>query len=170
MKWKRRPVEDIRTMERLFTVAEAEAARAGDSKPGAEYLVLSALQLPEESARRAFERIGADPDDFRVAAIDGYDDPQGAVSTELVDEHLAPQPAEPVRSSRPVQYGASGRELFQKVVELVRREKTQIYGAYIVLVAAQIDHGTTPQALQRMGLDRHELAAAARAELEDLTT
>lgn len=155
-------------MERLFTTAEAEAARLGVSKPGAEYLVLSALQLPEESGRRSFERVGADPDDFSVALISQHNDALRAVGIEPTDVVLDQALAEPAPSRRPVRYAASGRALFQEVVQLVREEKSQIYGAYIVLVAAQIDHGTTPRTLQRMSVDRHELATAARAELDTL--
>ncbi len=153
MQWRRRPIEDIRTMERLFTVAEAEAARSGETRPGAEYLVISALQLPEDSARRAFERVGADPDAFTTAVVGEKEDTP--VSTD------AP-------SSRPMRYGASGRALFQEVVNLVRAEKSQIYGAYIVLVAAQIDQGPIPRTLHLMNVDRQELASAARSELDAL--
>ena len=156
MKWKRRPIEDIRTMERLFTTAETEAAQAGEPHPGAEYLVLAALQLPEGSARRTFERLGTDPDGFRTALL-GQD--HGAEDPPVTD---------PATPHRPVRYGASGRDLFQEVVGLVRSEKSQIYGAYIVLVAAQLDYGATPTALKKMNVDRHELAIAARAELDDL--
>lgn len=153
-------------MEKLFTTAEAEAERAGVTKPGAEYLVISALQLPEGSARRAFERVGADPEAFRDAVGGRHEDAPLPIGIDSIDGHPDQRLPEPARSHRPVQYGTSGRELFQSVVSLVRREKSQIYGASIVFVAAQIDHGTTPRALQRMNVDRSELAAAARAELD----
>ena len=153
MKWKRRPVDDIRTMEKLFTVAEEEAARTGETRPGAEYLVTSSLQLSEGSARRSFERVGADAAAFRNAVMGQYEDTPVSTNT---------------TSNRPMRYGASGRELFQEVVNLVREEKSQIYGAYIVLAAAQIEHGKTPNVLKQIGVDRHELASAARAEIDTL--
>ena len=153
MKWTRRPIDDIRTMEKLFTVAEEDAARTGETRPGAEYLVTSSLQLSEGSARRSFERVGADADAFRNAVMGQYED--APVSTNTT-------------SNRPMRYGASGRELFQEVVNLVREEKSQIYGAYIVLAAAQIEHGKTPNVLKQIGVDRHELASAARTEIDTL--
>ena len=153
MKWKRRPVDDIRTMEKLFTVAEEDAARTGETRPGAEYLVTSSLQLSEGSARRSFERVGTDADAFRNAVMGQYEDTPVSTNT---------------TSNRPMRYGASGRELFQEVVNLVREEKSQIYGAYIVLAAAQIEHGKTPNVLKQIGVDRHELASAARAEIDTL--
>ena len=153
MKWNRRPIDDIRTMEKLFTVAEEDAARTGETRPGAEYLVTSSLQLSEGSARRSFERIDAAPDAFRDAVMGQYED--SPLSTD-------------VTSKRPTRYGVSGRALFQEVVNLVREEKSQIYGAYIVLVAAQIEHGETPDILKQIGVDRYELASAARTELDTL--
>ena len=140
-------------MERLFTVAEEEAARTGETTPGAEYLVISALQLREGSARRSFERIGAAPDAFRNAVMGQCENTP--ISTDIT-------------SKRPVRYGASGRALFQEVVNLVREEKSQIYGAYIVLVAAQIEYGKTPDTLKQIGVDRDELASAARTEIDTL--
>jgi ClpA/ClpB-like protein len=35
--------------------------------PGAEHLLLAALELPDGTARRAFERVGADPNALRQA-------------------------------------------------------------------------------------------------------
>jgi hypothetical protein len=64
----RNPVRDMRTIKTLMTGAEAEALEAGESVPGAEHLLLSALALPDGSARRAFERVGADPDELRAAS------------------------------------------------------------------------------------------------------
>src|SRR5687767_10675111 len=60
-------VRDVRTINMLLTGAEAEARRAGESLPGAEHLLLSAIALPDGSARRAFERVGADPDRLQAA-------------------------------------------------------------------------------------------------------
>ena len=48
----------------------------------------------------------------------------------------------------------------------MRKERSQLYGAYFVLVAAETEHGTTARALRQMGLDPVALAAAARAEVE----
>jgi hypothetical protein len=62
-----RPLQDIRTIKLLLTTAEAEAHRGGDDLPGPEHLLLSALELPDGTARRAFERIGVDPGGFRAA-------------------------------------------------------------------------------------------------------
>jgi ATP-dependent Clp protease ATP-binding subunit ClpA len=58
---------DMRMIRTLLEGAEAEAGRAGESMPGAEHLLLAALDLPDGTARRAFERVGADPSALRQA-------------------------------------------------------------------------------------------------------
>lgn len=63
----RRPFADIKTMSTLFPAAERAALAMGESEPGAEHLILAALDLPDGSAARAFERVGADPLGFREA-------------------------------------------------------------------------------------------------------
>jgi len=156
VKWNRRPIEDIRIMDRLFAGTEAETAALGDAEPGPEHLVLSALELPEGSARRAFERLGADPDGFRTSLA------------ELRGVAPCPDPPEPTRSRHPVRLGPRGRDLFPRVVELVRADKSRIYGAYVLLVAANMGDGTIEQVLERMHVEPQALAAAARAEVDRL--
>jgi hypothetical protein len=58
--------------------------------------------------------------------------------------------------------------VFPEVVELVKRDKSRLCGAYILLAASQMQFGTTARALAAMGVDRDELAAAARAEVDAL--
>uniref|UniRef100_UPI0019639324 Clp protease N-terminal domain-containing protein n=1 Tax=Nonomuraea lactucae TaxID=2249762 RepID=UPI0019639324 len=65
----RRPMRDIKTINALLTGAEQRALERGEGVPGPEHLLMSALALPDGSARRAFERLGADPDAF-AAAVD----------------------------------------------------------------------------------------------------
>ncbi len=79
------PVRDIRTINRLLGGAEAEARRKGESLPGAEHLLLAALALPEGSARRAFERVGADPDRLADAIAAQHADALAAIGIEAPD-------------------------------------------------------------------------------------
>lgn len=167
-KWKRRPIEDLRTMDKLFATAEREAALMGERKPGAEHLVLAALQLREDSARRVFERVGADPDAFRTALSAQHADALRSVGVEPDEDAIDRALPEPVRSNRPMQFGASAREVFPRVVELVRADRSRISGAYIILAAAELEHGTTARTFAKMNVDRGELAAAARTEIDAL--
>jgi hypothetical protein len=155
-------------MDRLFATAEMEAAGMGEAHPGLEYLVLSALRLPDGSARRTFQRIGADPDAFGASLVEQHDDALRSIGIEPNDGAVDADPPEPAVSKRPIPFEPPTREVFQEVVALVRKEKSQIYGAYIVLVAAGREHGTTARTLEMMDVDREALATAARAEIDVL--
>jgi hypothetical protein len=67
-----------------------------------------------------------------------------------------------------MQFGASAREVFPRVVELVRADRSRISGAYVILAAAELEYGTTARTFAKMNVDRGELAAAARAEIDAL--
>ena len=160
---------DIRFMQALFPAAEAEAAAMGEKEPGAEHLILVSLDFQEGSARRAFERIGSDPDQFRAAVIAQHEEALRSVGLDDagagIDNLLAPPPERPASIDRSA---PSAREVFPEVVKLVKRDKSRLSGAYLLLVASQMEYGNVARALTRMGVDRNELAAAAEAEIDEL--
>ena len=172
MIWRRQgrsPIQDIRIMNELFPAADTLAAEDGEQQAGAEYLLIAAFDLDDGSARRAFVRAGADPDEFRSAVRRQHADALRSVGIrpiddEQLDRHVPP----PVPDNRPHRGAPSGHALFRKIVKLVRKERSQLYGAYFVLVAAQTEHGTTARALRHLGIDPAELAAAARMEIDFL--
>src|SRR5918998_924166 len=63
----RNPVRDVRTIKLLLEGAESEARAAGEAQPGAEHLLLAAIELPDGTARAAFAAAGADADALRPA-------------------------------------------------------------------------------------------------------
>jgi len=162
---------DIRFMQSLFPAAEAEAAAMGEKEPGAEHLILVALDFQEGSARRVFERVGADPDQYRAAVVAQHEQALRSVGVDEpgagIDDLIPPPPDRPavVYRSAP-----SAREVFPEVVKLVKRDKSQLSGAYIVLVASQMEYGTIARTLETMRIDRNELAAAAQAEVDALNS
>lgn len=160
----RRRLADMRTMKQLFTLAETEAQRTGEAEPGAEHLLLAAVELPDGSARRAFERLGVSPAALREAIASQHADALRAIGieapTHASDAPSASQPRGPYRSK------GSAQTLFQRVTELVRSEHSQLYGAWFVLAATETDHGTTARALRRLGVEPDGLARAAKVELD----
>lgn len=151
-------------MKQLFTLAETEAQRTGEAEPGAEHLLLAAVELPDGSARRAFERVGVSPAALREAIASQHADALRTVGieapTHASDAPSASQPRGPYRSK------GSAQTLFQRVTELVRSEHSQLYGAWFVLAATETDHGTTARALRRLGVEPDDLARAAKVELD----
>ncbi|MEW2378496.1 Clp protease N-terminal domain-containing protein [Micromonospora sp. NPDC047812] len=154
-------IQDVRTIKALLTGAETEARRAGDDLPGPEHLLLSAFGLPDGTARRAFERLGADPDDFR-AAVDtahrqalhdvGVTMPNGA------EQQLPP----PTRPGGVYRMTAPGQEAFQAAVKLSKATKPSLLrGGHVVAAVCDQEHGTVARALKALGIERGALAIAA---------
>ena len=160
---------DIRFMQSLFPAAEALAAAEGEKEPGAEHLILASLDFQEGSARRVFERVGADPGRFRAAVEAQHAAALRSIGIEDVPEAIDGQLPPPPDKSRGVYHSApSAREVFPEVVKLVKQDKSRLSGAYVLLAASHMESGTTARALEVMGIDRRDLAAAARAEVTAL--
>lgn len=162
---------DIRFMQALFPAAEAEAATMGEKEPGAEHLILVSLDFAEGSARRVFERVGADPDQFRAAVIAQHKEALGSIGIDEagagIDDRL---PGPPDRPAAVYRSAPSAREVFPEVVKLVKRDRSRLSGAYLLLVASQLEHGSTARAFASMGIDRSELGPAAQAEIDELNS
>lgn len=164
---RRRPLLDIRIMNALFPAADAEALRGGEPSVSAEHLILAALELPEGSARRAFERIGADPGGFRDAVAAQHDEALRGLGAARLDHAIADRLPETSKAARgPLRSSASAQRLFRKAVKLIRKEKSQLYGAYIVLAATDFEDGTVARAFRQMGIRRADLRMAAREVLD----
>ena len=165
---RKKPTQDIRTMNALFTAAEKEATLVGEAEYGTEHLILAAVDLPDGSAARAFKRVGVDPHAFRNAIKDQRTEALRAIGIAPEDGKIDGRLPEPTDPKGPMQSKGSTQNVFKKVVKLVKKEKSQLYGAYILLVAADAETGSTARALETLGVHRDDLAAAARIELDAL--
>lgn len=165
----RRPTKDIGIMTRLFTAAEHIALADGLDSVGAEHLLLAALDLDnDDSARRALETIGADPDHLAAAVRAQHTTALEAVGvTPLPDRSLDRHLPEPTEPGRPLKTGASAQKLFRKVVKQVRSDRSQLYGAYFVLFAAREAHGSAIRAIQHLDIDPVALEASAQNEIDE---
>ncbi len=65
-------LRDMRTISKLISGADEQAHMMGEEKPGAEHYLLSALKLPDATAQRVFERMGTDPEKFKLAIKEQY--------------------------------------------------------------------------------------------------
>jgi hypothetical protein len=80
-----RPIQEFRTIRQLLGGAERLAQESGETLPGAEHLLLAALALPDGTARRAFERLGVDPDGLPSAIASQHADALRTVGIEPGD-------------------------------------------------------------------------------------
>ncbi len=158
-KKRRNRIGDIKTMNRLFPAADVAARSAGVPVACAEHLIIAAFDLPDGSARRAFTRVGVDPDDFTRIINEMH-----ASSDEGDRGGVGPM----VKGKGPLKTEESAQRVFKQVVDMVRSERTQLYGAYLILVSAQLGEPTPCGAFEAMGVTPGQMAAAARAELDEM--
>lgn len=154
---------EVLTIRQLLEGAERLAQQSGEAQPGAEHLLLSALALPDGTARRAFERLGVDPGGLPSAIASQHDNALRALGIEVNAKDLdVPAPAaRGVFLSTP-----SAQATFKRAVELSGTPKPrQLRGAHVVLAVSEMELGTVARALSRLGVKREQLAAAARDEL-----
>lgn len=156
-------LESMRTLQRLCTRAEDHARTRGGSAPGAEHFLLAALDLPDGSARRAFERLGTDPATVPAAIEQQYRDALQGLGLNAP----LPEPA-PTSAARPNLYRAqpSGDELMQALAQSRKGLPGPLRGAHVVALIAGMPQGVAARTLRAMQLDAAQLAAAARAETQ----
>lgn len=157
-KKRRNRIGDIRTMNRLFPAADVAARSAGVPVACAEHLIIAALDLPDGTARRAFIRAGVNPDDFTRIINDMH------ASSEGNGGSVGPE----VKGRGPLKTEESAQRVFKQVVDMVRTERTQLYGAYLILVSAETGEPTPCSAFEAMGVTPDQMAVAARAEIDEM--
>jgi len=157
-------IRDIKTIGKLISGADEQAHLNGEENAGAEHFLLSALALPDGSARRVFERIGADPDQFHEAIKQQYSD---ALKSVGIDAELINGKPEPVETTRVfVQSTPSGQAVMKALHELKKSDKDRpLLGAHVVAVVAGMKHGVAARALRAMGLNQDVITKAVSEEL-----
>jgi ATP-dependent Clp protease ATP-binding subunit ClpA len=165
------PLDAMRTIKKLLTDAEIEARAMGVAEPGAEHLLLAAICLPDGSARRAFERAGADPHALRAAIVDEQAAALVAIGFEAEQARSlsAPAPLEPPTGRGVYHAGVSAQEAFQAASTLAAKDgRFRLSGAHVVAAVARMEHGTAARVLGLLGIERDALVRAAEEELETL--
>lgn len=156
---------DMKTLKTVLETSEARARADGVAEPGAEHLVMAALDLPEDTARRAFERVGADPAGFVPAVARQFDEALAKVGVEAAgsqtDPHALPGEGTGVFRSQP-----SARTLMERLArDRPLGSSRPLTGADVVLAALGSDVGTVARALAVMGVDREALVDVCRREI-----
>jgi ATP-dependent Clp protease ATP-binding subunit ClpA len=157
-------VRDIKTMRQVLTDAEAEARRAGEDLPAPEHLLVAATGLSEGSARRAFARVGADPDALRQAIEQAHASALASIGITTPD--TAPLdggqlgPANGVFRATP-----QAQQVWRQAVTLSKSARPPgIRGAHVVAAVCSLTQGTAVRALVAMGVDPVALRRAALVE------
>lgn len=158
-------IQDMKTIGKLISGADEQAHTLGEEEPGAEHYLLSALNLPEGSARRVFERVGIAPNKFNDAIGKQY---REALKSIGIDAELIDFEAEPVETGRMFHNSKpSGQTVMKELYALKKKDKdTPLLGAHVVGVVASMEFGVAARALRAMGVDQAGIAKAVNDELE----
>lgn len=160
------PLAMLRQMgaiKQLLTDAEREARAMGDAEPGAEHLLLAAMDLPDGTATRVMATFGIDRERLRRAITEHH---AAALAQVGIDGSAlgTPAPIEPANGSGVYRSAASAREAFQAAATMARRDRA-LLGAHVTAAVAEMEHGTAAGVLRSLGVDRAALATASRAEI-----
>lgn len=144
-------LDDITTIKALLTEAEQQAHALGDGAPGAEHLVLAALLLEEDSARKM---LGVNAAQFRAALVETHSEALASVGIAAAEIDLPP-----VTTKRGIYRSApSAQEVFQRARVLAKKDRPAgLHGAHIVRAAAEREYGTVARVLQTLRIDREAL-------------
>ncbi len=157
-------IRDMKTISQLISGADEQANKLGDIEPGAEHYVLSALELPDGSAKRVFDRVGIDVSRYKAAIQEQYSAALSSVgiSADIIEENLEPvQNPKVFKSSKP-----SGQAVMKLLYELKKKDKDRpLMGAHVISVVAGIEHGVVARVFSIMGIERSQLTQAVNDEL-----
>lgn len=158
-------IQDMKTIGKLISGADEQAHINGEEEPGAEHFVLSALKLPDGSARRIFERFEVDSDKFLKAIGKQYSDALKSVGIDMESIEKESEPVETERvfhNSKP-----SGQAVMKKLYAFKKKDKDRpILGAHVLGVVAGMEHSVAARALRAMGIDQADITKAVNEELE----
>ncbi|MFY8208528.1 MAG: Clp protease N-terminal domain-containing protein [Caulobacter sp.] len=153
--------KDMKTIKNLCEQAEHYAIQDDQNEPGAEHFVLSAIDLPDGTAKLAFARAGMDATSFKGAIRSQYNDALRYVGLAPPALGEAPASAETSGQGRALyNAAASGRDLMLALAA-ARESHNPLLGAHVILIVADMEHGVAARALDVMVTDRAALKRAA---------
>jgi ATP-dependent Clp protease ATP-binding subunit ClpA len=161
-------LRDMVTLKALCEAAEQHARQSGEEKPGAEHFLLSALELQDGTAQRAFERSGVDPNGLRKAIAAQYDAALRSIGVDPATLQARDNDPDVVPPTRKI-YDAqpSGQAVMQALAARKQEDEDKpLLGAHVVAVIAEMKLGVAARALRIMGIDPDALAAAASTEIK----
>ncbi len=160
-------IRDIRTINNLFTGAEKYAHKNGEDKPGEEHFLLSAIDLPDGTARSIFENIGSDPEKLEEAIKKQYDDALTSIGIDATKVDIGendPDISIPKRilyDSKP-SVTTLMKELYKKQKE---NKDTPLLGVHVLDIISSREQGVAARALRTMGISQEAFKNAVQNEL-----
>lgn len=149
----RRARADLATINTLLPAAERIAAADGVAEPGAEHLLLAAMDLPDGVAVDALAIVGVD----RVRlqnAINGQHTAAlrsvGVVADGAALDARIPPPARP---AGPYRSQGSLQDTFRRATALASAAKVPLSGGHVLLATLESQNGVLARAIAELGID-----------------
>lgn len=155
-------INDMKTVSRLISNAETQANALGEETAGAEHYVLSALELPDGSAKNIFSALGITTSDFKDAINKQYESALNSVGFDA--EAVS---AEPITNKK-VLPGThpSGKQLMKSLHALKKNDKDRpLLGAHVLEVVADIKYGVVTRVFKELDVTPENLKQAVYQEL-----
>lgn len=163
----KRRLKDMSTLRQVFESAESLARAEGAAEPGSEHLVMAALDLPDDTARRAFRRVAADPARFAPAVMQQFADALKQVGVDVGTLLISPEALPGPTGTGLYRSKPSAQALMKRLAkDRPPRSQKPLLGADIVLAALASDTGAVARALAVMGVEPGQLTDACQLEID----
>ena len=153
-------------MNALFPAAEQIARADGIDRPGAEHLLLAALELDDGIAKAALIFFDVGPAALREAIRGQHDEALLAVGVIADDNAIAAALPVPAPARGLYQAQGSLQAAFQRAVALAKNDGTSLNSGHLLLAITEADRGTVSRSLEILGIDR----ALLRGRAANVTT
>ena len=158
-------IKDAKTISLLCQGAEKYANLNGENKPGAEHFLLSALDLPDGSAKNIFNRLGISADDINEAikkqhldALQEIGIDASVIALEMTnDEAITPKLA--LYDTQP-----SGQVVMQKLYQRNKEGGAPLISAHVVDVISSMEQGIAARAIKVLNIDFVQFKSAIAQE------
>lgn len=156
---------DMKTLADMLSRAEQMARARGVAKPGAEHMLLAALESTDGSARRAFLRFNLDSEGLDKAIEQQHLEALAAVGVLAGNLDVA---AEPIAGAAPKLYSAqvSAQATVQELHRWLKGRSEPLQSAHVAQVVVAMEQGIAARALRATKVDREALQKALETELQ----
>jgi len=162
-------IRDRHTVIALHSGAERYAQLSGEEKPGAEHFLLSSLELPDGTAKKAFIDIGIDPNTVRRAINKQYNDALNSNDLDITNLDIDNSDVESVSKNRlfPNTANPSGRFLIREIIRFHEIDLSiPLLGAHVVIATTSMKTSVIARTLKAMEIDNAALHSAAQRQLD----
>lgn len=150
----RRARADLATMNALFPQAERIAHADGIDQPGAEHLLLAALDLDDGVATAALQSFDVDAAALGAAIVEQHDEALRSVGVIADDNALAAALPDHDEARGPYRARGSLSLAFQRAIALAKQDRAALNSGYLLLAIVEAERGTVARALEHLGIDR----------------